>query len=197
MGDVYYQLDSLENAANCYKKSLAIFERKGRKNNEATTLYSLGRLQVKAKRYSEAIPLLQRCEKIAEENHYFLVQRDSLQLLAENADKLDANTVSAYYRQLLKSADGLVDLLKNLLNWAQIQTGRNIYRPSSFDLVSALQSDIGVTKSMAARKGEKGTGLGLIVCKEFLEKHGSTLHVESEAGKGSRFWFELSESSII
>ena len=52
-------------------------------------------------------------------------------------------------------------------------------------------------QSREGTAGEKGTGLGLIVCKEFLEKHGSTLHVESEAGKGSRFWFELSESSII
>ena len=38
---------------------------------------------------------------------------------------------------------------------------------------------------------EQGSGLGLIVCREFLEKHGSTLHVESEEGKGSKFWFEL------
>jgi signal transduction histidine kinase len=48
-------------------------------------------------------------------------------------------------------------------------------------------------QSREGTAGEKGTGLGLIVCKEFLEKHGSTLHVESEAGKGSRFWFELSQ----
>jgi signal transduction histidine kinase len=39
--------------------------------------------------------------------------------------------------------------------------------------------------------GEHGTGLGLIVCREMLEKHKSVLHVESEAGKGSRFWFTL------
>jgi len=39
--------------------------------------------------------------------------------------------------------------------------------------------------------GEKGSGLGLIVCKELLEKHGSRLNVESEVGKGSRFWFEV------
>jgi signal transduction histidine kinase len=38
---------------------------------------------------------------------------------------------------------------------------------------------------------ERGSGLGLIVCRELLEKHGSALHVESEEGKGSRFWFEL------
>ena len=39
--------------------------------------------------------------------------------------------------------------------------------------------------------GEQGSGLGLIVCKELLEKHGTTLHVESEEGTGSRFWFEI------
>ncbi|GHV48966.1 hypothetical protein FACS1894181_06290 [Bacteroidia bacterium] len=39
--------------------------------------------------------------------------------------------------------------------------------------------------------GEQGTGLGLIVCKEMLEKHNSTLHIESEEGKGSRFRFMI------
>jgi signal transduction histidine kinase len=39
--------------------------------------------------------------------------------------------------------------------------------------------------------GEQGTGLGLIVCKDLLAKHKSTLHVESEEGKGSRVWFFL------
>jgi signal transduction histidine kinase len=38
---------------------------------------------------------------------------------------------------------------------------------------------------------EKGTGLGLILCKEMLELIGTTLKVESEIGKGSRFFFEL------
>ena len=39
--------------------------------------------------------------------------------------------------------------------------------------------------------GETGVGLGLIVCKEFIEKHGSCLHIESVEGKGSKFWFEI------
>jgi signal transduction histidine kinase len=39
--------------------------------------------------------------------------------------------------------------------------------------------------------GEEGSGLGLIVCKELLEMHGSTLHIESREAQGSRFWFEI------
>jgi PAS domain S-box-containing protein len=40
-------------------------------------------------------------------------------------------------------------------------------------------------------ENEKGTGLGLILCKEFIEKHGGHLLIESEKDKGSSFTFEL------
>jgi len=46
-------------------------------------------------------------------------------------------------------------------------------------------------KSKKGTDGEHGNGLGLIVCKELLEMHSSELNVESEVGKGSRFWFEV------
>jgi len=428
MGDVYYEMDSLKNAENCYQQSLDIFEKNGRIFNIANTLLALGRLQVKAEQYPAAVSTLKKCADIARQNNlarvkfdvylllseayhhlepdsqsYFYLReyffnrdsllkattqqqinefqvqyetarkqleierqqseiarhrsrqflfvgglavavllvvmlayivvlhrrrnralaetnaikdkffsiishdlknpaialRNMLQLLADSADRMDAG-VARLLRQSLDSANGLVNLLKNLLNWAKIQTGRDIYHPSQFNLVAALQTDISVVRAMAERKGvaletlmppaaiinadenmiatvvrnllanavkftaeggqvslkispsgedaalspreavvghsrhaearsvaakyriavsdtgtgmtpeqlqnlfridrrqtrqgtagEQSSGLGLIVCNEMLQKNGSTLKVESETGKGSRFWFEI------
>jgi len=46
-------------------------------------------------------------------------------------------------------------------------------------------------------EGEYSTGLGLVICKDFIDKHGGNLMIESEEGKGSDFHFTLPYSRIV
>jgi signal transduction histidine kinase len=75
---------------------------------------------------------------------------------------------------------------KSFIQIAVIDNGRgitpedqqNLFKIESIDAVNALNS-------------EKGCGLSLILCKEFIEIHGGNIWIESEFGKGSKFIFTL------
>ena len=71
-------------------------------------------------------------------------------------------------------------------------------------VVAIKDTGIGMSSEMAAnlfrldvQTGRPGTddesssGLGLLLCKEFVEKHGGKILVESEEGKGSTFSFSI------
>jgi len=44
---------------------------------------------------------------------------------------------------------------------------------------------------------EKGSGIGLILCKEYIEKNEGKIWAESEEGKGSRFYFTLPQNNQL
>ena len=50
------------------------------------------------------------------------------------------------------------------------------------------ENDFYTTKGTAS---ESGTGLGLMLCKEFLSRNGGQMHIESKVGEGSIFSFTL------
>ncbi len=59
-------------------------------------------------------------------------------------------------------------------------------------LMKISSNDFYTTNGTAS---ESGTGLGLMLCKEFLARNGSQLHIESEPGAGSVFSFSIPKSA--
>ncbi|MCL2738956.1 MAG: tetratricopeptide repeat protein [Bacteroidales bacterium] len=108
----------------------------------------------------------------------------------------DSNMLSTVVRNLLTNAVKFTSAGGQVSFTVESTTGG--YAVSVSDTGTGMNSEqlqklfrLDNAHSHTGTSGEQGSGLGLIVCKEMLEKHGSRLCIESEEGKGSRFWFGL------
>lgn len=100
-------------------------------------------------------------------------------------------------------------ILRNLLTNATKFTGNagvitiSAYSLNNKIVMSVADSGVGIPKrsiekiftlatvSTDGTHREKGTGLGLLLCKEFVEKNGGKIWFESKEGEGTTFYFSL------
>jgi two-component system, sensor histidine kinase and response regulator len=110
----------------------------------------------------------------------------------------DKNMISAVFRNLISNAikftpnGGKVFISSNTENGVHEftieDTGVGI-KPEDIEKLFRIDTKI----STPGTAKETGTGLGLILCREFLEKNGGEIRVTSAVGKGSQFRFSLPE----
>jgi len=118
------------------------------------------------------------------------------ELKGDNTIYADKNMTGAILRNLLTNSIKF----SNPLGEITISSARK----NGFLEISVADKGIGMTGEVAKNlfridsahstygtSGEKGTGLGLIICKEFIDKHGGEISVETEPNKGSVFTFTL------
>lgn len=135
-----------------------------------------------------------------------------LNLVKSQAENKDIKLINGVDEGVLIDSDQdvLETVLRNLISNAVKYTKKGFVKITAqiienFVEISVSDTGIGmdsnqihnlfkIDKNLNSRKGthgEKGTGLGLILCKEFIDKLGGTIDVESEPDKGTTIKFRL------
>ena len=117
--------------------------------------------------------------------------------------KVDNHMFDSVIRNLVSNAvkftpsGGKVNITADLTNDHYIEVRIS---DSGIGMTQELKNKLFLLNEKTSRPGTRGeasTGLGLLLCKEFIEKNGGKIRVESEPGKGSTFCFTVPESSNI
>lgn len=127
------------------------------------------------------------------ERKQIVIQSDIDPSLVAYADKFAIQTV-------------VRNLISNAVKFTRHQGAINVNSEQLNDLIKISVTDNGVgmskekqkkifrvdaVSSSAGTDGEKGTGFGLLLCKDLVERNGGKIWLESEKGKGSTFSFTL------
>jgi signal transduction histidine kinase/DNA-binding response OmpR family regulator/streptogramin lyase len=145
----------------------------------------------------------------------FYIADENIQLLKTNADNkrirlindVGINSFAFADRNMISTV--LRNLINNAIKFTPAEGTITVSTQNNSDLLELIVSDTGVGMDEITRNklfridqhvtsqgtsGEAGTGLGLIICKEFIDKNNGVIRVESEIGKGSRFIISLPAS---
>jgi two-component system, sensor histidine kinase and response regulator len=112
----------------------------------------------------------------------------------------DADTIQSVLRNLVSNAIKFCQTGSSITLHAESQNGHIKLSVNdtgvgikSEDLPKIFSNQVFTTQGTS---GESGTGLGLMLCKEFVEKNGGKIGVDSTWGKGTSFWFTLPVSDF-
>jgi len=135
-----------------------------------------------------------------------------LSTLRANAErkKISVNTDIAEDITVFADKNIIATVIRNIVNNAVKFTHQNgeiivsAVKDGKFVRVSVTDNGIGIDPleqkklfninyniTTPGTNDEKGTGLGLILCKEFVERSGGSIWVDSEPGRGSKFIFTV------
>lgn len=110
----------------------------------------------------------------------------------------DSNMFQLVLRNLVSNAikfsyenSEIIVSVKSINNTIVFCVSDNGVGISEENIEKLFKLDVQITT--AGTKKEKGTGIGLILCKEIMLKHNGSIWVESEVGKGSKFFFSFPE----
>ncbi len=120
----------------------------------------------------------------------------------ESTVHADQNMLKTILRNLVSNAlkftdrGGAVEIIENnFKEYKEITVRDTGIGIEPEDLKKLFELDKGFTT--VGTEEEMGTGLGLVLCKEFIEKHTGKMRVESKVGFGSKFIFTLPVKSNI
>jgi PAS domain S-box-containing protein len=141
-------------------------------------------------------------EKTGEIQNLYSQQAESKQINILNNISEEINVVADRYM--------LETILRNLISNAIKFTNKggtvsvSAVRKGNFAEIAVKDNGVGISEENQKKlfridtkfqtdgtAYEAGTGLGLILCKEFVEENGGTIYCSSEEGKGTRFFFTL------
>ncbi len=108
----------------------------------------------------------------------------------------DVNMINLVFRNLILNAIKFTEAGGEIKVSAKQESNRFIVSvtDNGIGISPEVQSILFEKTSGYSTRGtanEKGTGLGLILCKEFVERNGGEIWLESQEGKGSTFYFTI------